>query len=450
MFMVKDEFDNIKRLLKVKLKIERRTMLWFFAVAATVFLTSLASTIFSLTRSDTPNFRYFNVMDISSNFLIWSVCLYIVSMFIYKWVNNNLSVFPQTNNSRFISTQICHYIFMAVVGLCALVFYFFYYGTIKLVSVFIDNIYFAIEISPGFLLTGYFIFIAYTFLLISIIELVGVILRKWTYYAAVAITAIASLVITNFTAVAEYAPRVLGFILHEQSVAMFMMKAVAVWLAIVAVSVFINNFTVYYKNNGQAKTKRAIFICACISIAILIILPFTIMFNVSKTTESTSEVQSVDAFILDFFADASETRIDISHLPRGSNIALIEGDNINTDTHAGGAAVITGQNLQAFVSGRDSLTNIQGDTLLIQFRPPFWHVNGFELAQHMNPEMTASLIGDTLRIDYNMESANVVILPIWGIAGQFNIFRDRGLVSENLLGRSAGGSQTANIFIRVE
>jgi len=152
--------------------------------------------------------------------------------------------------------------------------------------------------------------------------------------------------------------------------------------------------------------------------------------------------------VADFFSEAEEIRIDISHLPSGSNL-YIEGENINI-VATGLATVFTAREFTASVSGTGSLEMIEGDTLIIRFLPPFFNVNGIELFSYANPRVTAYLEGNTLYIEYTVDNVQVVIMPIWGIVRQFDCFRDRGLLPAHILGYMAGGRMNANINILVE
>ena len=447
MFMVKDEFTNVKNLLKVKLKINGRTIFISFTVAAVIFLGSLITTVSGILLEDTLNLVHFQVMDFSITFLVIVFFMYITRMLAYKKINDVLTVFPQTNNSRFIATQIIGYLFMTAVALCALVFHLVYYGIIKLLSVFNDNIHLVINFDIGFIIVGLFVYLAYAFLLIGAIELIGTILRKWKHYAAVTLAAFVSLALVNIVTFLEYFPRVLSFLMGEPSVLLFMLKAAGIWLALVGLSLIINRFTVYHKSKVLAKTKHVFIICVAVGVMILIVLPLTI---VSNTTSYTTEIAVAVRPFNEFPEESSITPIDISHLPRGSNLTLITSENITTDIGIENGAIITSRNHLAFVSTHGALTDIQGDTLIIEFQPPFFDVNGFELAGYMNPILNAYLVGDTLHIDYSIENSRVVIMPTWGIARQFDIFRDRGLFSEGLVWNSMGGSMIANIFIWVE
>jgi len=454
MFMVKGEYTNIINLLKVKLRTNSKNFIWFPIIAALMFFGSLANTITGILYNGGEGIKFYQVTDYSTSFFLGMVFAYIIIMFLYRRINDRLSVFPQANTARFITSQAVNYIVVVWVGLSTLVLYLLYYGVVKIFSLFYGSVYFAFDFSIGFIAAGFFTFLLYGFLIVAVIDLIGVILRKWTYYAAIAFTALIALAVTNIMIVVEYAPKVLAFLVKEPSFGLFTLKAILLWLAVTTISIVINYFTVYHKSQNSITKKYTVIICVVIAAVIMIGIPMVMFYSTTKSSGDsawiTTEEFSVDEIVLDYFARGHEIRIDVSHLSSGSSIRL-EPIGENLSVIAEGGAFIYGQNrFTAYLSGTDALDNIQGDTIVIAFRPPFYNVNGFELAEFANPRITAHLEGGTLYIEYVIDDAHVVIMPIWSIAGQFDIFKDKNLVSENPIGFSSSGNSSANIFIRVE
>ena len=447
MFMVKGECANIKNLLKVKI-MSSKNYIWFSIISAFMFLSSLAVTVAGIIQSGGKGINFYAVTDYSTSFFFGIIIACIILMIIYRSINDKLSVFPQTNNARFITSQALSYIFTVLLGLTALVIYLLYNGAIKIVSLFYKSVHLVIDVDAAFIAAGLIVFLLYSFIIIAVIDLIGVILRKWTHYAAIAFIALFAAAVVNITSVIEYAPRAFAFLVKEPSFGLFTVKALVIWLAITAVSLVINRFTIYHKKQGKPN-KKVIIACSIISAAVIAFGIPLILFNNINSGFNT-EPESVEERVNNYFYGSQEIRVDVSHLPRGSSINLeLIGDNIHAA--ASGGAFIYGQNSQAaYLSGTDALENIQSDTLVLMFRPPFHNVNGFELAGFANPRLNAYLEGNTLYVEYTAEDSHAVIIPIWSIVGQFDIFRDKGLVTENPLGFYSCGNSTANIFITME
>lgn len=456
MFMVKGECENIMKLLRVKIKTEYKDLKWYLAIMAGVFVITIAPAVVSILQGGTPGMNFHNMTDFTTFFFFAMIIGLLIIMFLYRWANNALSVFPQTNTSRFVASEAAGYLMTTFALIVVFVMYLLQYCTILIISGFREDVFFALEFDIGFVVVGFIAYIMYFYLMIAVIGLVGAILRKWTYYAALAFATVIALGVANFNATVELLPRLFGFLVHEPSFGLFMLKAMGLWLVIAALSFVINRYTVYYKSQDMTITKKVVItgisIVAVIVSLSVVIFPYTTdttVFSAMLELEVDREEHDADRFIRDFFAGAEEIRIDISHLTRGSNIILTT-EGIADDGTAGGYFVITGRAWRAFVGGLDALHDIQGDTLVIRFRPPFYERNGIELMHFANPRLTAELDGSNLHLVYEYDTVHVVTIPVWGIARQFEMFRDRGVVSEFWLMQTGGGNMSANIHISVE
>ena len=445
MLMVKDELVNTKKLLSMRIKTQTRTFIWFFIVMAIMLAGGLVTMLFGVLKKD-GGFQYFYNFDYSVTIFIGVIIGSIIVMLIYRQINAKFSVFPQTNNSRYISSLLINYFFYATAFLAVLVMYLINLGAIKLLSTFRYNIHLALKVDASFIVTGYFVYLAYIFIIVAAIELVGTILRKWTYYAAVAFTTLLSLGIINIVRVIDYAPRVLAFLIMEPSLPVFFVKAAALWLALTVAALIINRCTVYYKSQNKAVTKRVVIICAVIATSITIIMPIVFLHNTrSGVGYMTNEfvVEQVD----DYISEPNEIRIDISQFPRGSNIG-IKGTNITVMREDG--IIPYNSDEEATVIGADALNDIQGDTAVIRFQPNAYVVNGIEISHYANPRIEARIDGDMLYLDYIRDSANIVYLPIWEIVRQFDCFKGRDILAESPFMNSSGWYGSTNIYISVE
>ena len=446
MSMVKNEFAGAISLLRVRIKTQTRNFIWFYIVAAVLLLGALAAFIIGVTQNS-ESVKHYNVTDWSATLFIGAIIGFIIIMLTYRSINAKLSVFPQTNNSRFVSTLLFDYIFALTVSLTALVMYLLYCCVVKIFSVFTGNLYFALRIDIGFIIAGFFVQLAYSFLVVAFIELVGTLLRKFTYYAAVVFTAACALAIGNLMAVIEYAPKVLAFLVKESSLVLFFLKAAGLWVVITAASLVINHFTVYHKSRSQTINKRVVAVCVGIAVAIVFLVPLGLILNATNEI-SYSMSEAVHEQMDDFYKSTDVIRIDVSHLPNGSRID-VKGENIDV-TSMGVATVYSSNDLLARISGVEALEDLQGDTLVIWFFPPFYNINGVELMRFANPRVEAYMDGSSLVIDYSIDDAQVVLVPIWSLARQFDRFKDKDLFPEHTLFSSIGGNKSANIYVSVE
>ena len=322
------------------------------------------------------------------------------------------------------------------------------YIIIWVLMLFMDNVHFALDFDLSFIILGFFVYVAYSLLIVATIELIGVILRKWTYYAIVGFTAALSLLIANFSTVIESASSVAAFLTEEPSLIIFFTKAIVLFLVITAISVVINRYTAYYKNHGRALNKGAVIGCITVVVVVMVVVPLVLFRGAAPTPQRAAWSEAVAVPADEFRPEFEEIRIDISHIPNGSNIELrIENRTVI-------AEVVTGarffSDTPVTASDERPLRNIQGDALIISYRPPFFHANGLMLSDFTDSQMIARLEGNVLFLDNTIDNVQVVFLPIWGIARQFDFFQDRSVFRATMMGFSAGGNIAASVWFWVE
>jgi len=459
--MVKDEFANMQNLLRVRFKTHAKLFMWLFIIYALMLLSSLVSTISSILEN--INTIHYHIVSDNSVLLLYAIVFgFTVGNIMYRSTNAKLSVFPQTNNSRLVSWLLLNYSVAITIALILLIIYFTNYGVIMLMSVFIDGIHLALNVDFGFIIAGFFVYLMYSFLIIAIIEFVGAVIRKWSYYAIVTFIALFTLMIVNIERVIEHIPRVLSFLIAEPSLILFFKKAIGLWLVITIVTLVLNHFTVYHKSQNQALKKRVTIACIIIAVAVTIVTPIILRFSVTiiDNTTNTGMVNidgdwNSDQFYSESYFNlmeeiriAEEIRIDVSHLPAGIKIN-INGENIDV-IREGVFVIYSSHELKAYVSGVESLENVQGNTLVIRYWHPWFLVNGVEISHFGNPQVIAYLEDDTLFISYIFDKATAMILPVWGMVRQFDIFKDKGVLTGHALGTSAGGSMSISVFIDIE
>ena len=227
---------------------------------------------------------------------------------------------------------------------------------------------------------------------------------------------------------------------------MFFLKAIILLLALLAIATIINRCTVYYGDRGRVLNTTAVIACVIITVAVTVLLPSIVFTRAQATTQVSAE--AIIRPIEDYFTEFEEIRIDISHLPNGSNIEVQIADRSVMANVVTGASFFSSAPVS--ISERESLRNIQGDTLIVSYRPPFFQVDGMMLSDFADTQLIAYLEGNVLFIDNIIDNVQVVILPIWGMARQFDFFSDRNIFRESMIGFSAGGDITANVWLRVE
>ena len=426
MFMVRDEFMNIKNLLKVRIKTQSRYFIWLFIIAALLLLSTLIGTILHIIHN-TGYVSFHTVADHSNTFLLALVFGYLFGITTYRNTNDKLSVYPQTNNSRYISWLLTNYILVVVIALIALLRYLLQLGVLSIFLVFTDSIHFALNIDFEFIIAGFLVYLVYCFLIVALFELIGAILRKWRYFAAMALAAVLSLMLTNIAAVIEYAPKALAFLIKEPSLIVFLLKAAGAWIVLTAAALVLNRYTVYHKSQSQAAKRGFIAVYIIIAVVIIVVVPIILItVPVEGSSSGPEETVYIEEAIEGTYPGADEIRIDVSHLPEGSRVD-IKGDNIRV--YAEGEYTEYAQDFtNVSISVADSMQFIKGDTLIIKYYRPTYTAYGIDSMQFANPQVTAYLEGSTLYIDYTIDNTQIIIMPIWSIAGQFERYQGRSVL----------------------
>ena len=445
MFMVKNEITNIKNLLSLRLKTQVRGLMWVLVLLTLFMFVPFIGTIVGIVGGYGINF--YNRGDFSVTLFVGIVVGFFVQMLTYKNTNDRLTVYPQTNSSRFISSLLHNFINVFIFLLPVLVSYLIQYLIVFLMTILMDDVHLALDFSFSLVIIGFFVTLAYYLLIVATIGLVGVFLRKWTYCTVAVFTVALSLLISNFSAGLYKISNVLAFLTRESSLFLFFAKAIVLLIAIITIAVVVNRYTVYFKDHGR-KISKAIVI-GCIVVTAFVV---TMAINFSNppttsTTQSMAWIEPEDSQLEDFTREG-EIHIDISHIPNGSNIEIIVEDRYVFASVSAGAMFMSSTSL--FINSESPLYNIQGDTLIIRYRPPFFDVDGIYLMDFANSQMVASLEGNILVLDFIIDDTHIVILPVWGTARQFDFFSDMNIFRQSLTGFSAGGGITTSVWVRVE
>jgi hypothetical protein len=420
-----------------------------------MLLSSLVGTISSILE----NIHAMHFYVVSDNSVLALICMvfgFTIGSIMYRSTNAKLSVFPQTNNSRLVSWLLLNYSVAITIALVLLIIYFVNYGVIMLMSVFIDGIHLALNVDFGFVVAGFFVYLMYSFLIIAVIKLIGAVIRKWSYYAIVTFIALFAFMIVNIVRVIEYIPIVLSFLIAEPSLILFFLKAIGLWLVLTAVTLVLNHFTIYHKSQNQTLKKRVTIACIIIAVVVTIVTPIILRFSVTiiDNTTNTGMVSidgdwNTDPFYSESnFNRIEEIRIDVSHLHNRIKINLNDEsiDRMNLDP----SRIFSSHDGMVYISGFESVESVNGNTLVIRYNQPWYIVNGIEIFHFGNPRVRVYLRDDTLFINYTFDKSTAMILPVWGMVRQFDIFKDKGVLTGHAIGTSGGGDTSVSIFIDIE
>lgn len=431
MFMGNDEIKNTLSLTKIKLGNIKTDLLKILLIIFMMFIAGIFPTILQL-------FKYkdlvadFRLPDLSS-YLFISLFVVTISFYaIYKRINDYYSVYPQTNSSRFLSTQLTFYLWWIVLSFFALILYLSQYILFRVIVLFNENIVIALKFDFGFAITGYFVYLLYGLLVITFISFIAALIHKFNTIAVISLLIIFALLINGNTPLLELFNNIFGFLTKEEYISIFFLKGIITLLILFVASFFINKYTCYYKIHK--KYSKLIVIAVGI---ILILIVSIIRFSLAPE-ESVSHLSQHNTPVLDRDSHwlPDTISIDISDYDDANGLSVISNINENTDN--------------MIIDYRTSNLYGPGDEIVIYYRFPLHITNDYDLTKHMNCKINASLEDNILNITYSYDkNIKVVFISPYSIIRQFDKYKDKDLYTNTplLITNNSHGSGFINITI---
>lgn len=419
MFMEKLEMDNTIKLTRVKLAMGKIIMKKPLLVIAFIFLMNILPSISSLFQEE-KMIKTINTMNISSILFFTGAIVSLYMAVSYRTTNDQYSVYPQTDSSRFLSSQFINYVYLLFLAVASLVVYFLQYGFYGILAATKENIFLAYKFNMEYVIVGFLIFLIYLSLITAGITLVAVLLRKYRVYAFVAAATAFSLIMYN-DLVKSFFTKGFGLIVNEKSITLFMIKGILLWLLIMITSFLINKKTVYYRTE-KSFSKPIVAVIVVVVFYGLIIIP-QMFFTVNNT--SNTRISSHHEIIL--IDEALVTELDISHIPINSTI---EVETMSYEKM---------QSENMYIEHIDTIVPL--GKLEIVTRIPRNSIDGIDLNEFINPEVLIKLGDNKLYIDYIYdENVKVVILSPWLFMYQFDRYIGQGVFKEIAGSSSSRGS----------
>lgn len=413
MFMGKNELENIQALTKVKLRNSKWFLVWSGIIMVTIFAINLTSNMIMLIK--TTDFAVsIYMLDFSTLFLVFLMIFLIIYQITYRQTNDLYAVYPQTNTSRFQSSLLYQYEIIAMLGSMNLVLYLFEFALFRFLSNCNNNIVILLEFNLSFILIGFLTFLAYAFVAVSVLSLLGALLRKIGYFALPVVVALLSLFIANLQWSIKLIQKISAFITGEQSIPLFFLKCLLLWTVCTTAAILINKYTVYQ----TSKRKLSIgFAAACIGIALFVIISSaTLSYTIGGS--GTSSILTFSEGNANISNRMVEIPLDVSEYPKGSELRIVLNDKIIRPVSK---SIVRRDNNSMYYSGEETRT-IDSEMLYVYYHYPFYGDNSYNLnlVDYVNPHFTAVLKDDTLYLDFTyVTNRKIVILPIWSMASQF-------------------------------
>lgn len=416
-------WTNIRYLTKVRSKDctgVRNIAIFLLFLFAVTFLTTLTHSIFD--KNVNLEITY------AQTYSYWAfLCMILLSVYYtltYQDYNNKNLVFPQSNVSSILSLQLYCYLSFIKLQLFALFLYFIHYGLLLLMDSILGIFEFAYQFSIPYIIKGFCVNIAYGFLIMSSIQLLGSFDRKfkWLFRG----------VFLGFIFMYLYfIPKLMtfGYILEEESLIKFLFKVMFLWIIISILSIIIH---IYTKPSIKLQniTTSHIIITSTILILIIVIGSF-IAYTPYKLIDSSNvnHVVVSEPYTTSKAITPKEVNylVDISNVPDGTHLLTYSN-------------IISNKSPTYYVNIDRDYRNKTKDQLLIDFYPNEYIVNDINMNLFTNPQLDIKINDNQLIIKVvERENLNVIFISPYTFMKQFEPYR-----YHNKYGGSISSTSTRN------
>ena len=459
----KDELKNSWKLARLKLRSEfSRGVRYLGIILGVLLLLSLISgVIWLFTPNSTPEFYSF--MDMS----FWLPFGVVIGLIIVAagYVNNNKSyeVYPQTNTSRFLSTQVLYYAFVVFIAAALLVIYLIQYAVAAPIALGQENTTLPYVFDPVFLIAGLLVLIVGLSLAVAHISLVAALIRKFKIYAIAAFVVMLAVLYARGEYSLGLVSTVFSFLGSESSVILFLIKGIVLWAGLFTLTYVINRHTVYYRS--VAPSKNFITQIVATSVVVALITGGTTLLAKPVTL---NQLLGGGGSNLGWMVEYQCEEFDISDLPNGSSIRIVTSGNIAIPGASNSSNVIgTYQDdYQTTVYFEDGTSqtfpshylqvgcffdpnSVNGNKLVVWYNPPVIYTATQVMINPANARLEARLEGTTLYLDYTYDkNVKLVFVPTWTFMGQFDYFIGKDVFQETLFQSRGEVGGSAYIEVR--
>jgi hypothetical protein len=454
MLVAKSELINAGKLTRVKLSNTKHSGLTIalFIVLVIYLINFLPNFIGLFQETDSLTTYYWQ--NYSLPFAIGVLVAIIVHNCVYRTTNQNFSVYPQTNTSRFLADQtIQHFWILAGLMLSTLLSV-LQYAVIALLAHGRPNMHFVYSFDPLFVLAGLVVVTLYSAIIAECLTLIATLLHKFRLFAVIFLVALAAFSLANSQTSLYALSKLFAYLIYEHSVGWFIIKGLMTWAALLLLTIVINKYTVYEHRSSQPAKSVVVGIAVAVACTLTLIIVGCVAFRMipgagtgigiaqEMTAEKLAELPAP-------MPEQEQIEIDISGLAQGSAIDVVTSGNIRNIRDAGEIISISKRDnhivFLGFEDGRrveipleylifaydTQLDHIHGDKLLLSYQHPFFVDRSEYISPLIHPQFTADLIGSTLYLHYTYDkNVKALYVPMWSCMWQFAYFQGNHLYNE--------------------
>ncbi len=414
MSMVKQEINNIKKLMKVSVNGFPKAIKVFAAWCIAYPLVFTISTII-FTNSYTGEPYIENPMGFTTNITALLYIATVVIVFFYYLYHQNLKIFPTTNMSKLISYNLLFLIVMTSAIFMYVIYYIVSYVAMMIFESINENVIMVLDFDIGYAMCGLLVNLVNVSIIFAFFYIILGIGRKFGVYGIVALCFGVLILIVNL----DFSIKVIGsaFIYYysESDLATFFIRGIAILIILNIIAYAIHYSTKEYKfiKDVKAKMIKLVVVLIVITLSSVLFIDFgfgNIDYNFPET--------SVKELAVEF----DEINIDVSHLEKNSKIDVVLSENIITEN----ADVEESKFKMIFEYGEE--IEVLNDTLSLKYKYPTNIEDTIDIMEYVNPKLTAKLIENTLYIDYTYDKDIVLLaVPAFDTYFKFDVFKDKNV-----------------------
>ncbi|MCL1791121.1 MAG: hypothetical protein FWG40_07170 [Peptococcaceae bacterium] len=445
MFVGKDELINARKLTGQWLHNTRFNWLFMSVTFAFVFLGNIM-TLFNYYSETSRGIRTHQIMDYSRPVAFGLVGALVIMMLLYKTTDTKCVMFPQTGTSRFLAEKARYYCLIGAAGLNLVVYYFVAYALIGLWGQIVGDTMFANRFSIGFTLAGLLAWLLYMSIVLETMLALRLFIMKFRILSAVGLVLLVLLTIIDFAAIESFGATAIGALILERGLGFFLLKGIALWVLLFALSMVINKISLQDQSSRSA--KQVITDNVTLAITVVAALVFVIVFipqSLDSRIPRNLVIPSEEAYELtipefDPGPNRFVMNLDASGIPRGSSITITTIDVVKANDATQSVPdsdyyplpeIVT---MLYTVQDEQALLNFTGNEIRLEYWLPTWETGGIDMTRYIQPRFSARLDGNTLCLEYQYTlTSNAFFLPMWSFMEQFDTFKEKGIFYESAM-----------------
>ncbi|MCL2654499.1 MAG: hypothetical protein FWD65_02205 [Coriobacteriia bacterium] len=415
MFVAKSELVNTWKFFKLRLR-DARIGIWIvLAVMAFVCVwTSVQILINTLGSTDPINI--YTLSDFSWFLIAVMSLALVILMSRDKNSRKRYAVYPLTNMSRFLSTQLLCYFLIALGIVAAVFFYFVQYFLFVLVSVRKPDVTLAFSLGAKYLVIGSLVLFVWLALFVALLSVLDVCVRVFKLIAFIPLVVASAILLQNQSFLSVLSERLV--LLVPRTLGIFFLRGFIIWLVLFGIAFVLNKPAGHLRVLGSASWSSWLIYVPLIVVTGAFVLSASgtalggRFFPLGLSNYTTPGMKTIT---LDASRASGSSAIEIRQ-------RVFQGDASNpSDLGVPGGICLHGDQGLFFEGESPGEGDVfTGQKVVVTYQLPTYLTNNPKLMEYARPELAAQLNGTVLNIDYRYaHKVNVIYPSTWVVLNEF-------------------------------